>query len=59
MKKDIEKECDRLAYALSLIEALADHADDDPRNIVENALKIMEFGNLTPKQMLDYIDAVR
>ena len=33
--------------------------EDEPRLILENALRIMDFGNLTPKQMLDYIKAVR
>lgn len=58
MSKDTQKECNRLEYALSLIITLAEQ-DDEPRVILENALRIMDFGNLTPKQMLDYIEAVR
>lgn len=56
MKND--KEFDRLEYAMSLIDALAEQ-DEEPRNILENSLKILEFGNLTPKQMLDYIEEIR
>ena len=59
MKKDAQKECDRLEYALSLIDTLAELDSNEPRIVLENALKIMEFGNLTPKQVLDYIEATR
>ena len=50
-------EAERLEYAFALIDAMA--SDDEPRVVVENALKIMAFGNLTPQQMLDYIEATR
>ena len=56
--KSLDKECERLEYALSLIDALAEQ-DEEPCNILENALRILDFGNLTPKQMLDYIEATR
>lgn len=53
---DTKEECEKLEYAVTLIETM-NKDEDSPIRVVEVALTILEFGNLTPKQMLDYIDA--
>jgi hypothetical protein len=49
---------EKLEYAVELIEAL-NAEKDEPMIIAENVLQILEYGQITPRQMLDYIEATR
>ena len=52
-----KKQCEKLEYAVTLIEGV-NSKEKSPMSIVESALTIMEFGGITPKQMLYYLEAV-
>jgi hypothetical protein len=56
-RKGTQEECDKLEYAVMLIESVG-VIKHSPMRIVEDALRILDFGQLTPKQFLDYIEAV-
>lgn len=56
-KLTAEKElCAKLEYAVTLIETM-NAKEKSPVRIVEVALTILEFGKITPKEFLDYIEA--
>jgi hypothetical protein len=58
VQKGSQSECDKLAYAVELIETL-NAEEKSPILIVEVALQVLEFGQLTSKQLLDYIESTR
>jgi len=47
---------EKLEYAVELIE-LGNAKEKSPMRIVESALLILEFGQLTPRQLLYYLEA--
>jgi hypothetical protein len=51
-----QKILDKLEYACELIELL-NAKERPPMRVVEEALTILEFGQLTPKEFLSYIKA--
>ena len=50
------KEADRMEYACNLIELL-NAKEKSPMGVVESALTILEFGGISPKRFLEYVEA--
>lgn len=50
------KEIEKLEYAVTLIETM-NAKEASPIRILEVALMIMDFGNITSRQMMDFIEA--
>jgi hypothetical protein len=48
---------EKLEYAVELIETVSAQ-QKAPIQILENALTIMEFGGISPREMLNYLEAV-
>jgi hypothetical protein len=53
---ETKKQTDKLEYAVDLIEG-ATHSFKSATSIIQTALQVMDFGQITPKQMLDYLQA--
>lgn len=49
---------DKLEYAVELIE-LTDIAREGPISTVKRALFILQFGEISPKEFYDYLEATR
>jgi len=56
-RKGTMKYSEKLQYAAELI-GLLSPKEKAPMRIVEAALHILEYGGITPKQFLEYIEAV-
>jgi len=53
---EVKKQDEDLNYALDLFETVTAEMKSET-SILAIGLRIMEFGKITPKQMLDYLEA--
>jgi hypothetical protein len=51
-----KKEVEKLDYAVNLIE-LVSAKEKSPMRIIETALAVLDFGQITPKQFMEYLEA--
>jgi hypothetical protein len=54
-KRIINHPLEKMEYAIDLIEGFSEK-EEPPMQIVIMALTVMEFGGITPRQMLNYLE---